>query len=469
MLTSGPIQKIAFAPTVVCTWIGPSPSNAGLFYVAYRDADSDLVLGGKRNVVNLLAKAKAAGLPVQVEHGTSEAEITSVKLPGANISPVGLAVRDDAYSVTGANFPADVKVFFESQTAMIQVTPNLVRPHWVLISRLPTAIPTGRNMLHLEGTGLVSDTVPVEVSAGPAQPVRVLYTGQPKDRPYTIAFVANPAILTEGGMSVADSVLTQRQTYLDVVGYCLTNLLTRTESLLRQGDWDSQMRFVSIFDATATVTDATTLAHEITPNIMETRRDKLKAFVARYSEVADVVFVMTGSTTHDRASAWFTTDEAAGTTAYTYDGTNRVHGHFPSIPGSAALPLNMNQSGLTPLHEFGHAGSDFSNGKVVDLYVDGLPPGFLVNKKSRALATDAIPTNFGSYDGTTFTSDQNRDGLGYPSTWMSYHPVLNDAAHPNLMDNYWLSPGPIANQQVCRLDQLTSAWYVDRLAAKLGR
>ena len=180
-----------------------------------------------------------------------------------------------------------------------------------------------------------------------------------------------------------------------------------------------------------------------------------------------MVFVIHGSTTHDRASAWFTTDNATGpSTAYTYDGVSRVHRHFPSIPGSAALPLNMDQTGLTPLHEFGHGASDFDNGRVIDLYVDGVS-GFAANKKARTRSADPIPTNFANYNGTNSLSDKNRDGLGYPGTWTSFHPELADSAHPNLMDNYWLAAG--GNPQVCRLDRLTSAWFVDRLRAKLGR
>jgi hypothetical protein len=103
---------------------------------------------------------------------------------------------------------------------------------------------------------------------------------------------------------------------------------------------------------------------------------------------------------------------------------------------------------------------------VTDLYVDGVS-GFNVNKKARTSSSNPIPTNFATYNGTIYASDQNRDGLGYPPTWTSYHPQLVDAAHPNLMDNYWLAAG--GNPQVCRLDGLTYAWYTDRLRAKLNR
>lgn len=82
---------------------------------------------------------------------------------------------------------------------------------------------------------------------------------------------------------------------------------------------------------------------------------------------------------------------------FTYDGVNHTHGHLPSTPGSAAIPTSVDTTGLTALHEFGHASSDFNNGQVIDLYVDGLRPGFLLNKKARAQATDPVPASFATY------------------------------------------------------------------------
>jgi hypothetical protein len=179
-----------------------------------------------------------------------------------------------------------------------------------------------------------------------------------------------------------------------------------------------------------------------------------------------MVFVIHGSTTHDRATAWYTTDDTTRPgTAFTYDGISYTHRHFASIPGSAALPISVNPTGLTAIHEFGHAGSDFNMGRVTDLYVDSTG-GFNVNKKARANSNDPIPTNFATYDSVTYTSDQNRDGLGYPGTWTSYHPELIDPTRPNMMDNYWLAfDDPLR----CRLDRLTYAWFSDRLRAKIFR
>ena len=466
-VTSGLIHGITWIDSVVCTRVGPTLASSELLFLAFRSSDTDAILGFKANMVGLLARAMLAGYSISVGHPDGSGEITDASLGTFNISPVGHAVHGDFYSITGAGIPADAQVVFDSPTATVAVTPDLVRPHWVFLASLPAAIPTGRNMVRLRSPVWTSDWVPVDVSANPAVPVRVLYTGQPKPRPYTVVFVANPSIQTEAGAFVADTVLTNRATYLEVVCYCLQNLLTVTEDLLRQGDWDRQIRFVSVFDGTLAAGDANSLAHELNPNLMETRRDRLNAFLSRYGETADMVFVMHDSGTHDRATAWYTTDDTArAATAYTYDGGARTHGHFPSTPGSAALPLNMDQTGLTPFHEYGHAASDLNNGMVFDLYVDGVS-GFMVNKKARALSTDAIPANFASYNGTAYASDQNRDGIGYPAAWTSYHPALMDAAHPNLMDNYWMAAG--GNPQVCRLDHLTYAWFTDRLRAKMNR
>jgi hypothetical protein len=193
----------------------------------------------------------------------------------------------------------------------------------------------------------------------------------------------------------------------------------------------------------------------------------LASFLTRFREVADIVFVLHGSTTHDRASAWHTTDDnSRPAVSFTYDGVDRQHGRFPSIPGSCAIPVTVNTTRMTALHEFGHAASDFNNGRVRDLYVNGTAGVFMVNKKFRALATDPVPDDFATYNATDFNSDPNRDAIGYPATFTSYHPQLIDATRPNLMDDYGLS---FDTPRRCRLDQLTYAWMRDRLLAKLGR
>lgn len=242
--------------------------------------------------------------------------------------------------------------------------------------------------------------------------------------------------------------------------------MTVTESLLRAEGLERNIRFVTIFDTTQGATTANALVRRVAPNLLEPMRARLNAFVGRYWENPDIVFCVSGSTTNTRASAWFTTDDATRPGVnFTYDGTTRAHRRYTDIPGSAAVSTSMDTTGLTAIHEFGHAASDFGNGMVIDLYVDGTRAGFVVNKKVRAAATAAVPANFATYGGTSYQSDQSRDGIGYPSTWTSYHPVLQDSTRPNLMDNYWLAAQP----QRCRLDGLTFNWFRDRLRAKILR
>jgi hypothetical protein len=310
----------------------------------------------------------------------------------------------------------------------------------------------------------------VAVTSGSPQTVRLLQAGAAKTRPYTIVFVANPAIESAVGSTFTpDPILTNRSGYHDIVKHSLHNLFGVAEDLLLQNNFHVQVRIVSIFDSTRPTGAANSLAHEVPlSTTMETRRSVLAPFLSTYGVVADMVFVVHGSTTHTRASAWFTTDDMSlPATAYTFDGIARTHGHFPRIPGSAAISVLMDQTGLTIIHEFGHAASDFSNGKVIDLYNDGGDgTGFLINKKFRAAATDPVPANFATYNGANFTADAARDSLGYPANWRSYQAVPLDSTLPNLMDNYWLAHD---DPQLCRFDRLTYEWFRERLNAKLSR
>src|SRR5215207_9051973 len=76
----------------------------------------------------------------------------------------------------------------------------------------------------------------------------------------------------------------------------------------------------------------------------------LPSFLARFHEVADVVFVVHGSTTERQATA-----------SFTYGVVVRQHGRFASVPGSCTIPVTVPcrlSSAMAPLHEFCHAASD---------------------------------------------------------------------------------------------------------------
>jgi hypothetical protein len=177
-----------------------------------------------------------------------------------------------------------------------------------------------------------------------------------------------------------------------------------------------------------------------------------------------VSVIITGSTTHSRESSTATVDDPNGpATPFNCDFLiNQSHPHFPVTPGAVALHTDIWPFTLTALHEFLHAASSVQYGWIVDLYFDGSPAdGIPINKRWRANAGDPIPATFGSYNGSTYASDPNRDGIGYGPGWLSYHAALIDPARPNIMDETW----SLAD----RLDHVTHDWLSDRLRAKIFR
>jgi hypothetical protein len=467
--TVGLVQQITWGDFIVCVGVGPSLPLATWLFVHFGAGDTDAELAFKKAVVGMLTRAQAADYPVDVEHAAGGAEIDGLTFGEFDISPVGLAVHDDFYAVTGSAIPANAELVFETAAVSVTVTPDLVRPHWVFVAQLPSAVPVGRTLVRLEAAGgWHTDSVPIDVASGPAAVVRVLYSGAPKSDPYGIAFAANPGIITETGSFVSDSLLTNRPGFHDIVGYCLRTLLTLTEDCLRQGAWDQELRFVALFDSCLVANDANCLTNELpNSNTMQPRKENVRPFLSRYGVTADVALVIHGSTTHTRAWTWASVDDPARPgTAYVYDGVPRIHGHHPQTPGSAALWVDMDRTFITPLHESFHGVADFNNGRVVDLYNDIIQGNFMVNKKARALAGDPIPAVFANYNGQAFQSDQARDGLGYPPAWSSYHSAPIDATRPNVMDDYKQIGADSVN---CRLDGLTYAFLSDRLRVKLTR
>jgi hypothetical protein len=467
-ITQGRIVRLNWLAEIVCVFVGTATSSAELFTLQFHPADSASVTEHKRLLSKLLATAFLQRREVNIYHSDTDPIVHGIDFIGPNISPVGQPIHDDFYAITGAGIPQNANVVFRNDIVTVTVTPGFRRPHGVLIEQLPAGVPLGPCEVFLQAPGFESDHVPVTVMSGPPMTNRTLFSGRMTPEPYTFVFAASPAIETPGGASVvADQVLSARAAFADTVRFCLDNMLNVTETLLRESALEENIRFVVIFDAAAAVTAANALVRQVSPNLLEPQRARLNAFVGRYLEDPDIVFCISGSTTHTRASAWYTTDDGARAGVnFVYDGTTRTHRRFTNIPGSAALSTNLDMTGLTGIHEYFHAASDFDNGKVYDLYVDSLPPGFTVNKKARSLATNPVPANFCVLDGTTFQSDQNRDGLGYPAGWTSYHAAQLDTARPNLMDNYWQAA---SNVQACRLDGMTFEWLGDRLRTKILR
>jgi hypothetical protein len=462
--SQGFVTGINWLAGILCVFVG-TPTAEELLTIQFRAADDAAATERKRGLAKALTTAFVSRRLVSVTHGDSDPAVLGVAFPRPNISPVGPAIHGDFYAVTGSGIPADAEIVFERGFISVILTPDLRRPHWLLVDRLPAIIPAGIARLFLRGAGWQSDTVPVRVMSGPPEIARTLYPGRPATSPYTFLFAASPAAEASGAI-VADGILNDRPGFNDLVAHCLTNLLTVTEDLLRVDGLDREIRFVAIFDPTQSATAANALVRYLNPNMTEALRARLNGFVRRYGENPDMVFCVSNSTVFTRATAWFTSDDNSRPgVSYTYDGVARTHRRFTDIPGSAALSTAIARNGLTAIHEFGHAASDFANGAVIDLYVDGVGSLFNVNKKARAQATDPVPANFANYQATQFAADAARDGLGYPSNWTSYHAAPRDGTRPNLMDNYWQTAQP----QRCRLDRLTYAWFRDRLRAKVRR
>jgi hypothetical protein len=462
--TTGPVVSLTWSGAVVCTRIG-TPAAAEQLFVAFDASDSATSLAWKRSMVNLIARAKAAGFPVAIEHSDANAVMTSVTHRSFDVFP-SRAIQRDFFTVSGAGLPDDTVVVFDGPSAVITVTPDVVRPDWILVAQLPSSIPAVRQTVRLRSpsTGWSSQLVPIDVSSGPPEFVRRLYAGAPKDSPYTIAFVACQGIRGFGGAVRGDPVTTNRPSFHAEVSYAIDNLLRSSEDVLRNGGQDKSIQFVTIFDSTRPAIDQNALVQEDNINMISPRRELFKSLMGAYLVTADVSYAISGSATHTRASAFFTSDDASKpSVSFTYDGVSHTHGRFAAIPGTVAL--STTSASLTALHEFGHAASDFGNGIIDDLYSDGLRAGLQINKKGRAKPTDPVPAAFATYNAVSYNADSSRDSLGYPIGWTTFYCELLDPTRPNVMDNYPL----IADPRRCRLDRLTYAWLLDRLRAKINR
>jgi hypothetical protein len=286
-----------------------------------------------------------------------------------------------------------------------------------------------------------------------------------KPNPYTIAIIANPALEVSwrSGVFVPDPILKSLAAFQAAVVYIDSNLFAtlpgQVERLLADPAIQPNVRVVSIFDDTLEPDQASALVGEDSKsNILVPLRDSFAPLLAKYSIEADVAYAVSASSTHTRASAWFTSDDdSKAGVPFTLDGRGLVHRYNWLVPGTVAI--HATATSLTALHEFGHAASSYTNGAVVDLYVDS-PPG-LNNKTGRP-----IPAGFAVYQGAIYKSDPVRDGLGYPAGWQSYHCELLNPACPAVMDNYYMSSsGALA----CQHDAITRVFLRDRILAKMGR
>ncbi|GAA0750356.1 hypothetical protein LRH25_20270 [Ideonella azotifigens] len=297
----------------------------------------------------------------------------------------------------------------------------------------------------------------------------VIRAGTPgKSNPFTILVVANPALEAPWNSNtfVADPIATaaQQVNFDNCVRYIerslFTGLPSQSELILGDPAISPHIRLLSLFATGLPVDDAHAFAaQDGVSNLLVARRNPIRDFLISQNIIADVVYAISASASHQRASAWFTTDDDGGPgVAFTLDGATLSHRHFYLTPGTVAM--HHTATSLTAPHEFQHAVSSYTNGKLVDLYVDSPPD--LNNKNG-----PPVQPKFCTVNATGFLSDLTRGPLGYPPTWRSFHCELHDPSNPAIMDNYWLAPAGVP--EVCQNDRVTRTFVRDRLLAKIAR
>jgi hypothetical protein len=186
-----------------------------------------------------------------------------------------------------------------------------------------------------------------------------------------------------------------------------------------------------------------------------------------YGAPVDIIYAVTESPRHTRATAWYSTDDPTNIgQTFSIDGVQMVHCYNALIPG--VIAIHRTASALTAPHEFSHALSSYQNGMIIDLYVSNGTAA--VNCK---VAAQPFPASFGTYAGAPLASDLTRTCIGYPAGWGSFGSERNGLAPagpdlPAMMDNYYMACRGHSPLQ-CEHDRITRAFLRDRLLVKIGR
>jgi len=288
-----------------------------------------------------------------------------------------------------------------------------------------------------------------------------------KPDPFTILVVANPVLeqpLDSGNFTI-DPIMSNPTGFVSCVKYVDLSLFAKlpgqADQMLSDPSVAPKVRLLSLFHTGLPADGMFSFVAEddVSDEMLVARRNAIRDFLLTEGIVADVVYGISGSLTCTRASAWFMSDDDASPgVAFTIDGTLMHHRHRYLIPGT--IGMHFTAASLTAPHEFQHAISSYTNGMIVDLYVDS-PPG--VNNKHKR----PIPTVYGTQNAVTLNSDLTRGSLTYPPAWTSFHCEIHDPSNPAIMDNYYLSSAGVP--EVCQNDTITRTFVVDRVLAKAGR
>ncbi|MGB7447754.1 MAG: hypothetical protein WA892_01385 [Ornithinimicrobium sp.] len=446
-------------PQLVQVRIGAATDVGTSTLIHFTEDDTTISLAWKRAMITLLSAAQRAGWAIRVVYSATDDKITSVNTVEQDISPCGPAIRGDLYSVSGSGFPTSAHLEFESASRMVDVTPDLARPHLLVVEQLPDSVPLGRCTVRVVAPGYASDRVTIDVSRGKPQTVRVLHSGPPTPAPYTIALVASPAIRYDYDDSITpDDINTDPVLYAQVVIMCLTQLFAVAEDLLTEDNIDQRIRLVTVRDPARTPTEDSALVEQVVA-VLRPRRPEASAFLSAYDQNADLIIAMSSSYAPTASANSSIADQATPGTPATFDGLNVTHYEGTLTPGAIAMPgrSHLPNDNATTLHEFGHAFGPPGNtwGHVSDLYVDDTQAVYPINQRLRATPESVIPEEFGELDGTTYLSDQDRDY----GVLRQYNPQRRNNL-PNIMTN---------TGKENLFDYLTRDFLKARLIAKTNR
>lgn len=260
------------------------------------------------------------------------------------------------------------------------------------------------------------------------QPI-VLQKGR-GENPFTIAFVANPFILTHNGEYKVDPIMSDKKLFLATVQRSLRAIYQN--ELFGLKDIFSSFRIIAIFkpDTNLELEDLPTMekskfalceeadtiellaprAQTIETGVLS---DKNKEYVLGFwpaikkeagnSEAIDIIVTISGSETHYRSSARQAFERAyqnntlAGKVfefkfrknseawhANNYD--KKIHAYYSELPGVIALSALDNRP-KTTIHELAHALGSFQNGLIDDEYMENRHLGepFVINNKTTSI------------------------------------------------------------------------------------
>ena len=101
-VTTGFVQRLTWLQPgpIACIWVGPTPTLTDLLFIQVRATDSDADIVAKRTMVGFLVQAQIAGRQIQVIHGDSSSEVTSVGALRCDVTSTPLQL--DGIEVTQA-------------------------------------------------------------------------------------------------------------------------------------------------------------------------------------------------------------------------------------------------------------------------------------------------------------------------------------------------------------------------------